>query len=317
VTHDWVIPAKHEANVSIRMVDEGVPLPPCNWAVEPQVLGPGVMAARTLFSNSQSQLVARVLNNSLKPKSLHANSLSEPVQCLSGTGNELENLLFVDGDDLSESVLPDESVRPVLSSLRPTMVQIDGTEPRASTISRTMADAMEPDSSTLLAGDQHDHISSLLHSLPSDLSDEQCAGAEAFIRSRMDVFSKSEYDIGRTNIIPHRINMGDHSPHFEQLRHNPTAQLLVIDEHVQHNDMLEHDVIEPAASPWCSNVLMVRKQGGTMRLCIDYHKLNGLTTKDKFPLPKIDACLETLNCCKFFSTCNLRWGYWQTEIDEI
>jgi len=83
------------------------------------------------------------------------------------------------------------------------------------------------------------------------------------------------------------------------------VQLPVIDEHVQH--MLEHDVIEPAASPWCSNVVMVWKQDGTMRLCIDYRKLNSLTTKDKFPLPKIDTCLDTLNGCEFFSTCDLRW----------
>jgi len=41
-----------------------------------------------------------------------------------------------------------------------------------------------------------------------------------------------------------------------------------------------------------------------------------LTVKDKFPLPKIDTCLDTLNGCEFFSTCDLRWGYWQTEIDE-
>jgi len=70
----------------------------------------------------------------------------------------------------------------------------------------------------------------------------------------------------------------------------PKAQLPVIDEHVQN--MLEHDVIEPAASFWCSNVVMVRKQDGTMRLCIDYRKLNVLTTKDKFPLPKMDTCLD-------------------------
>jgi len=82
--------------------------------------------------------------------------------------------------------------------------------------------------------------------------------------------------------------------------------------------MLEHDVIEPAASPWFSNVVMVRKQDGTMQLCVYYRKLrpNGLTTKDKFPLLKIDTCLDTLNGCEFFSTCNLHWGYWQTEIDE-
>jgi len=81
--------------------------------------------------------------------------------------------------------------------------------------------------------------------------------------------------------------------------------------------MLEHDVIEPVASRWCSNVVMVRKQDGTMRLCVDYRKLNGLTTKHKFPLPKIHTCLDTLNGCKFFSTRDLRLGYWQTESDEL
>ena len=52
VTHDCVTQAKHEANVSLRMEDEGVPLPPSDWAIEPQGLGPGVMATRTLFSDS-------------------------------------------------------------------------------------------------------------------------------------------------------------------------------------------------------------------------------------------------------------------------
>ena len=54
VTHDCVIPAKHEANVSVHMEDEGIPLPPSGWAIELQGLGPGGMAARTLFSDLQS-----------------------------------------------------------------------------------------------------------------------------------------------------------------------------------------------------------------------------------------------------------------------
>jgi len=312
VTHDCVIPAKHEANVSVHMEYEGVPIPPCDWAIESRGLCPGVMATRTLFSDSQSQLVACVLNNSLKPKSLRANSLlsmAEPVQCLSHTGNcELNNSLFADSDVSSDLVLPDESAMPVLSSLYPTMAQTDGTELCTLTVSLTTAEPTYSDSSTLPAGDAHDHINNLLHSLPSDLSDEQRDRAETFIRSCTNVFSRSEYDIGHTNIIPHHIDTGDHSPHFEQLRHHPTALLPVVDKHVRH--MLEHDVIEPAASPWCSNVVMVRKQDGTMRLCIDYRKLNGLTTKDKFQLPKIDSCLDTLNGCKFVSTCDLHWGYW-------
>jgi len=159
------------------------------------------------------------------------------------------------------------------------------------------------DSSTPSSEGQQDHIESLLQRLPDDLTLDQKQRAETFIHSHKNVFSRSEFDIGRTTIIPHRIDTGDHSPHFEQLRHHPTAQLRVIDEHVQH--MLEHDVIEPAASPWCSNVVMVRKQDGTMHLCIDYRKLNCLKVKDKFPLPKIDTCLDALNGCKFFSTCDL------------
>jgi len=97
------------------------------------------------------------------------------------------------------------------------MVQTEGMELRTLTVSATTSGATGSVSATLLAGDVHDHIDSLLCSLPMDLSDEQRDRAEAFIRSRTNVFSRSEYDIGRTNIIPHRINTGDHSPHFEQL----------------------------------------------------------------------------------------------------
>jgi len=47
VTTDYIIPTKHEANVPVRMEDNGIPLPPCDWAIEPQGLGPNVMTART------------------------------------------------------------------------------------------------------------------------------------------------------------------------------------------------------------------------------------------------------------------------------
>jgi len=80
--------------------------------------------------------------------------------------------------------------------------------------------------------------------------------------------------------------------------------------------MLRHDVIEPAASPWCSNVVMVKKKDGSMRFCIDYRKTNELIKKDHFPLPKIDTCLDMLNGSTWFSSCDLRQGYWQTVIEE-
>jgi len=71
VATDCIVPAKHEANVLVCMEDDGLPLPPYDWALEPQGLGPNVMTACTLFSDSQPQLVARVLNNSCEDKLLH------------------------------------------------------------------------------------------------------------------------------------------------------------------------------------------------------------------------------------------------------
>lgn len=80
--------------------------------------------------------------------------------------------------------------------------------------------------------------------------------------------------------------------------------------------MLDNDIIEESASPWSSNVVLVRKKSGKLRFCIDYQKLNTLTYKDSYPIPKIDSCLDVLGGSKFFSSLDLRSGYWQAEIDS-
>ena len=148
------------------------------------------------------------------------------------------------------------------------------------------ADTAGSDSSSAMES-SHSHIQCLL---PNDLTAEQRARTEAIIKSRANVFSGSEYDIGRTKIILHRIDTGENQPHFEQLRRHAMTQLLLIDKHVER--MLKDNVIEPAASPWCSNVVMVHKQDGIMMFCVDYRKVNELIKKDKFPLLKIDTCLD-------------------------
>ena len=60
----------------------------------------------------------------------------------------------------------------------------------------------------------------------------------------------------------------------------------------QLNDMLQKGLIRPSASPWGSPVLFVDKRDGTIRMCVDYRRLNEVTIKNKYPLPKIEDLFD-------------------------
>jgi len=74
VAEDCVVPPKHEPNVQVRISDDGIPHPPSNWAIEPRILEPRVMAARTLFSDSHKKPVVHVCNYSKKFDTFKADS---------------------------------------------------------------------------------------------------------------------------------------------------------------------------------------------------------------------------------------------------
>ena len=65
-------------------------------------------------------------------------------------------------------------------------------------------------------------------------------------------------------------------------------------------EMLQKNVISPSTSPWASPIVLVRKKDGSTRFCVDYHKVNCLTRKNAYPIPKIDETLDTLAGAKLF-----------------
>ena len=77
--------------------------------------------------------------------------------------------------------------------------------------------------------------------------------------------------------------------------------------------MLLGGLIEPSDSPLASPVVLVSNNGST-RLCVDYSRLNALTIKDAYPLPRIDDSLWLLGNQQWFSTMYIASGYWQVAM---
>ena len=91
----------------------------------------------------------------------------------------------------------------------------------------------------------------------------------------------------------------------------------MIEEVRQHIDgLLAARVIRPSKSPYSSNVVLVRKKNGRLRLCVDYRQLNDITVKDSFALLRLEEIFYCLHGARFFTTMDMKSGYHQIEVKE-
>jgi hypothetical protein len=67
----------------------------------------------------------------------------------------------------------------------------------------------------------------------------------------------------------------------------------------QMKEMMKHKIIRPSKSPWASPVILISKKDETSRFCVDYRKLNSLTIRDVYPLPRINDLLSYLESQSF------------------
>ncbi len=148
----------------------------------------------------------------------------------------------------------------------------------------------------------------------SDLSPEQKGLLLSTLQPFSAVFSKGIGDLGRTNLYKHRIETGNQTPSYQRPYRLPQAQHEPVKKQLQ--EMIEAKVVQPSTSPWGSPLVVVKKKDGSDRLCVDYRRLNALTKKDNFPLPRIDETLDSLGHAKYFTTLDLQSAYWQMEIAE-
>ncbi|UYV67845.1 hypothetical protein LAZ67_5002210, partial [Cordylochernes scorpioides] len=128
-----------------------------------------------------------------------------------------------------------------------------------------------------------------------------------------DLFWRKK-EASKTDNVMHRISTGDHLPTKQRPYRVAPAERQIIQEEV--NKMEEIGIIQPSASPWASPVVLVRKKDGSWRFCVDYRRLNKITKKDVYPLPRIDDTLDCLQRARFYSSMDLQSGYWQIDVEE-
>lgn len=159
-----------------------------------------------------------------------------------------------------------------------------------------------------------DYLQPLVNNSSSNLTEKQRQLLSDTLARYADVFMGPNTPLGRTDLVRHTINTGNAKPIKLPPRRLSMHQKSIADQEI--DKMLRADIIEPSNSPWAAPIVLVKKRDGTTRFCVDYRKLNNVTTKDAYPLPRINESLDTLSGAKFFCTLDLASGYWQVAMDE-
>ena len=159
------------------------------------------------------------------------------------------------------------------------------------------------------------HLQDLVEQTCRDLDPAQRRRLAAVLLEYSDIFPVPGAPLtGHTDAVEHDINTGDRPPIRCAARRMSPQKMKKEEECV--TEMLTSGQIEPSDSPWSSPVVLVTKKDSGTRFCVDYHRLNDATTKDAYPLPRIDDTLDMLAVKQWFSTLDLASGYWQVSLSQ-
>ncbi|CAF4640479.1 unnamed protein product, partial [Rotaria magnacalcarata] len=119
---------------------------------------------------------------------------------------------------------------------------------------------------------------------------------------------------GHTSLTQHHIDTSTTKPiKLRPYRVSPQLQQ-IISQHI--NEMLTDGIIELASGPYAAPVTLQPKKDGSLRFCVDFRQLNSVTVRDVYPIPRIDDTLDQLQAAKYFTSLDLKSGFWQIELDD-
>jgi len=134
------------------------------------------------------------------------------------------------------------------------------------------------------------------------------------IRKNRDRFCNELRKPGSAAHFLHRIITTTDMPITGRMPRRSQEEHKVVDEHAAK--LCRQGVIRPSVSPWSAPVVLAKKKDGTWRFCVDFRRLNAVTQKDRYPLPRVDESLDALGKAKYLTTFDLTQGYWQIPLAE-
>ena len=168
--------------------------------------------------------------------------------------------------------------------------------------------------STLEEQELPEHLRCLYEECRKRLTTEQAKFVRELLIEFADVFATHDLDIGRFTVFAHRIRTGNAMSLRKSMRRTPLG--FDHEERKTLKAMLDAKVIEPSQSEWASPPVLVRKKDGSWRYCIDFRGLNAATTRDAYPLPLIEECIDSLADMQWYSALDMNSGYWQIPVAE-
>ena len=134
------------------------------------------------------------------------------------------------------------------------------------------------------------------------------------IYDNQSVFSLCDEDLGLCDHLKHTIPTTTDRPIY--LPHRMIPVQLQAEVHKCLDTWLRQGIILPSQSPYTSQVVIVHKKTGQIRLCVDFIALNAITVRDSFLLPQIEEALQAVKAAVWFTSFDLAQGYLQLAMDE-
>jgi hypothetical protein len=144
-----------------------------------------------------------------------------------------------------------------------------------------------------------------------NLNDAESKELEQFLAKYGDIFAMQSEDYGQTNRVYHRIAAERALPIHQPPRGPPCNKIGECghDARGHATVWVYQRVRQPLVIPMSSS-----ERRTDLCFCVDCRKLNDVTRKDRFPLLQIDRILDMLARAKWFSTLDLKSGYWQVDL---